>query len=454
MLVLIADPNDVNREALAAQVTSLDYDVYTAKTKAHVLRHLSNKDYGCVLLSEAVAKGKPVELLRELREQEPEVALVLITDEPTVSKAVECVKAGANEFLQAPIPPETIAELLNSYKQSKNDRAKLGDIESHLSTSNPLISLQSLDREMKRIYKLAFRAADSDITMLLTGASGTGKTILAKNIHARSPRRDSPFVTVHCPSLKAELLESELFGHAKGSFTGAVSDTWGKVAAAEGGTLFLDEIGDLPPSIQAKLLRLIQEGCYERVGETTTCKADIRLITATNRDMGQEVAEGRFREDLFYRINVLTLELLPLNERKPDMEQFIDTYLSFYSKRLNHPNMRFSDDAMKCMLDYDWPGNLRELRNVIERATVLAEDKGTIGLDVLPRYLQRNKSPVKAAEKNEQPLPVGSDLSLEELETLHIKRTLEESPSKEDAATKLGIDTATLYRKRKRLGIE
>jgi NtrC-family two-component system response regulator AlgB len=267
--------------------------------------------------------------------------------------------------------------------------------------------------------------------------------VLAREIHRRSARREAAFVTINCPSLSKELLESELFGHVKGAFTGAVGDTHGKVVAAEGGTLFLDEIGEMPLEIQPKLLRLLQEREYERVGEAKVRRADVRVIAATNRDLAAEVKAGRFREDLYYRLNVIGVTLPGLRERPQDLPRLAESALHFFARRLRKPITGFAPEVLAAFAGYPWPGNLRELRNVIERAVILAGHE-VIGPEDLPEQF---------AGKTESGVAVGARVSLAELEAEHIRRTLAQARNLDEAAKTLGIDPATLYRKRQKLGL-
>ncbi len=302
---------------------------------------------------------------------------------------------------------------------------------SELSTKSPLLRRQLL---------VATKAAKTMVNVLLLGENGTGKTHLARSIHNQSTRRDQPFVTVNCPCLQAQLLESELFGHVRGAFTGAVADSPGLVAAAEGGTLFLDEIGELPPALQPKLLRLLQERCYERVGEAKTRTADIRIIAATNRDLAAEVAAGRFREDLFYRLNVIALDLPALRQRPEDILPMAQQLLQEFAQATGRKLEGFSAEARTALQRHSWPGNLRELRNCIERAVILCE-REVVGLEDLPNLA----APPAALEPQ-----VGDFVTLAELEEAHIRRVVEKAGSFMQAARLLGINKTTLYRRRRR----
>jgi len=302
---------------------------------------------------------------------------------------------------------------------------------------------------VRGVLDQARKVAATDAAVLLRGESGTGKGVLAHAIHAWSRRSGGPFVTISCPSLNADLLESVLFGHARGSFTGAVSDTEGKVAAAEAGTLFLDEVGDLPLSLQPKLLRFLQERRYERVGENRTRTADVRLIAASNRDLDAASAAGAFREDLLFRLNVVELTMPPLRGRS-DLLSLAEHLLSFLAGQLGKKIDGFTEDARQTLLQYAWPGNLRELRNAIERAAIFASKT----------LIDRGDLPARVADltvsepSNAAPLvEVGQPVALERLESEHIRLILARAPSLEDAARILGIDPSTLYRKRKQLGL-
>jgi two-component system, NtrC family, response regulator AlgB len=296
---------------------------------------------------------------------------------------------------------------------------------------------------VQRVMDIAFKAADTSATILVLGPSGTGKNVLAREIHRRSAQRDKPFVTVNCPSLSKELLESELFGHVKGAFTGAVQDTFGKVAAAEGGTLFLDEIGEMPLEIQPKLLRLLQDREYERVGEAKPRRAVVRVIAASNRNLVEEMKIGRFREDLFYRLNVITLALPGLHDRPADLIRLAQNYLEFFARRMGKKLRGLAPEVAAAFRVYPWPGNLRELRNVIERAVILATGDALTLPDLPEEFSRRPDSSIQ----------VGARVTLDELEAEHLRRILKVTATLEEAARTLGIDPATLYRKRQRLGL-
>jgi NtrC-family two-component system response regulator AlgB len=307
---------------------------------------------------------------------------------------------------------------------------------------NPEMEFTSRSPVMQRTIELARQVASTDSIILLTGENGTGKSVLARAIHAWSSRSNKPFAEISCPSLSPELLESELFGHVKGAFTGAVRDNPGRIASCEGGTLFLDEIGDLPLSVQPKLLRFIQERQYERLGDHATRKADMRLVTATNTNLEQAVKDHRFREDLYYRLNVIPIEIPPLRERSEDIAALAVAMLSFFARNNHRPVQRFTDKAMNALKSYAWPGNVRELRNVVERASILCPYE-LVGTEFLPEALETEGESIKP----------GDLVSIERLEEMHIRHVLASTKSLQEAADILGIDQATLWRRRKRYNI-
>ncbi len=305
-------------------------------------------------------------------------------------------------------------------------------------------TIMTNDDAARRMLELALRAANSHAAILILGETGTGKTQLAQTIHQNSPIRHKPFITVNCPCLSHELLESDLFGHVRGAFTGAVQDTWGKVAAAEGGTLFLDEIGDLPMTLQPKLLRLLQDKLYERVGETMSRRAHVRIVAATNRDLKREVAAGRFREDLFYRLNVIAIEAPPLRGRPLQILGAAERFLTGICQQLGKPSCQFSIATRREFERYSWPGNLRELRNAVERAAILSTSA----------VIEPNDFPGLFTRAGTALPQVGAPVSLHRLEAAHIQMVVASSSSLEEAARILEIDKSTLYRKRKQMESE
>jgi NtrC-family two-component system response regulator AlgB len=380
-------------------------------------------------------------LLNEIRRKQPNVVVVLMTAYATVPQAVEAMRAGAYDYLVKPFSLDQVGLLLQRVLEMQ---ALKKENEALRNAVGQAVLVQSHNAAMERVLAVARQAAASDATVLLSGESGTGKNLLASSIHRWSSRREGPFVTIACTTLVDHLLESELFGHVRGAFTGAWKDKPGRLEAASGGTVFLDEVGELTPDLQAKLLRLIEEHRFERVGGSETVSLDARIIAATNRDLEADVRCGRFRQDLFFRLNVIGLHLPPLRERREDLSALTDHLLESLRVRHRRASIHLTPAARRVLAAYDWPGNIRELVNVLERAVVLARGDGIDEEDLPDRLM----APRTASS------PPSPAASLEDLERRHIQQVLADSATLEEAAARLGINPTTLWRKRKRYGIE
>lgn len=439
MRALVVDDEQNIRRTLTVALESMGYEATNAATGTDAIRELKARRFDVMLLDLKLSEESGLEVLNEAIRVSPTLAVVIMTAFASIDTAVEAMRRGAFDYLPKPCTPEQLRQVLSRIQKTRKLERRVAELESQLRADSLEIDLTTHSPVMKRAFDIAFKAAGTDATVLLLGESGTGKSVLARAIHQRSARDSGAFVTVSCPSLTRELLQSELFGHVKGAFTGAVAETWGKVTAAEGGTLFLDEIGDLSPETQAKLLRLLQEREYERLGETKVRYADVRVIAATNRDLAKAVAAGAFREDLFYRLNVISITLPPLRDRLDDVERLAMAHLHSVANECDKKIDRISANALDVMKRYNWPGNIRELRNVIERAVILSNNHQVEANDL-----------TEIIEPDSE-VRIGGSVSLEELEAAHIKRVIANSKTLEEAAAVLGIDAATLYRKRKKL---
>lgn len=445
MRIAIIDDEMNIRNTLRIALQAMGHSVAEASSGAEASRVLSRQLCDVALVDLRLGNESGLDLVASLIAQTPNLAVVIITAHAGIDTAVEAMRRGAFDYLAKPFTPAQVRALLERVARDRGLRQKIASLEDQVKTSIPEAELSSIDPAMARILELARRVAPSDATVLIRGENGCGKGVLARALHAWSKRADSPFVTVSCPSLSPELLESDLFGHVRGAFTSAIRDAAGKVEAAEGGTLFLDEIGDLPTNLQPKLLRFLQEKAYERVGETKTRSANIRLIAATNRDLEKSVQDGVFREDLLYRLNVIELILPPLRLRT-DRMVLAGHLLGFFSRQTGRTFTGFTPAAQVALERHSWPGNLRELRNTIERAVILGEGPD-LGLADLPdRIAQATLSPDHSIE-------VGHAVTLDVLEAEHIRRILGSVANLDSAAKTLGIDPSTLYRKRKQFGL-
>lgn len=440
--LLVVDDDKNIRETLGRFFQSLAYEVRLADSAAEALRIVAQERIDLVLTDFRMAEMNGLELLKAVKHRRAESLVILMTAYGTVENAVAVMKAGAYDYLTKPFSLEQIQHAVERALQLQDLQAENSALHAVIDDS---VMLESRSPTMVALLDTARQAAASDATLLLAGESGTGKNLLARQIHRWSPRRDNPFVVVNCTTLSDELLESELFGHMRGAFTGAVKDKPGRLESADRGTVFLDEIADLSGALQTKFLRFVQEQSFERVGGERTIRVDARIIAASNRDLTAEVAAHRFREDLYYRLNVITLRIPALRERNEDVPALAQWMLRGAALRNRKPALRLSAEAAAAVNRYRWPGNVRELRNAIERAAVLCRGD-EIGPDDLPDTVFRENTDASAQ------LPAAASLEARERE--HIVRVLAESSTLEEAAAVLGINVTTLWRKRKRYGIE
>ncbi len=441
--LLIVDDEKNIRNHLATFFESCGHQIKTAESGEQARALISNdQSFDLMLTDYRMAEMNGLELLQQVRHDAPDLAVILMTAYATVENAVAAMKAGAYDYLTKPFTLDQVEHVVDRALEARRLRAENRVLRDSIE-ERPLLESQS--PVMQRLLETARRVAASEATILLMGESGTGKNVLAHQIHRWSPRAEKPFVVVNCTTLSEPLLESELFGHMRGSFTGAVKDKPGRLEAAHRGTVFLDEIADLSPPLQTKFLRFVQEQSFERVGGDDTIEVDTRIVAASNRDLMSEVAAHRFREDLFYRLNVIALRVPSLHERSQDILRLAERLLIVAAARNHRQTLRLSPEVEAALISYRWPGNVRELRNAIERAAVLVQ-----GDVVTPQYLPDalfQDAPIA-------PVPGSHVASLEEVEREQIVRVLAESPTLEDAAETLGINVSTLWRKRRRYKIE
>lgn len=438
--VLVIDDEKNIREMLAICLDQDGCATFSVGTAEAAIEALRRNAYDVAFLDLRLGASDGLQVLTALLAEQPDLSVVIITAYATIETAVEAMKRGASDYLPKPFTPPQIRHVVERIMSRRAIEYRLVDLEGQLRHAAPDIDLETRSPVMRNVLETLRRAAPADAAILLRGESGTGKSVLARAVHVLSPRQNHPFVVVSCPTLSEELLTSELFGHAQGAFTGATRDQPGKVEAAQGGTLFLDEIAEISPALQAKLLRFLQEKEFERVGEARTRRADVRVISATNMDLDTAVRSGRFREDLFYRLDVIEVTVPPLRERIDDIERLARGFLEFFARSVRRPTPKLSDAALRTLTHYPWPGNVRELRNAVERAVILWPG----------RVIEPSAFPERIAARGTETPRLGGDWSLESIEHEHILQVVSRTATLDDAARILGIDASTLWRKRKK----
>jgi NtrC-family two-component system response regulator AlgB len=440
--ILVVDDEINIRKTLSVCLETEGHSVVAVSNFEDAVAEASRRCFDLAFVDLRLGTSDGLELIPQLLAKISWLKIIVITAYASIDTAVEAMRRGATDYIPKPFTPAQVKLSVNKVAQIRSLEQKVFALQEDVGRLNPEFDFSTTSQKMQQAINEARQVAPSDATVLLRGESGTGKTVLARMLHVWSRRAQKPFGVVSCPTLSTELLESELFGHAKGAFTGAVRDNPGRVAACEGGTLLLDEIGDVPLALQPKLLRFLQEREYERVGEYAPRKADVRVIAATNIDIEQAVADGRFREDLFYRLNVIRIEIPPLRQRQEDIGVLAQRLLTFFGRNNHRLFKGFTDDALQALKGYAWPGNIRELRNVIERASILCPTD-TVGSAYLPAGI----APDEALPQLGDPVP------LKQIEEQHIRRVLAATKSLQEAAAVLDIDQATLWRKRREYGI-
>ena len=451
LAILVVDDEVNIRKTLSVCLESEGHQVVAVSNFQDAVSEASRQSFDVAFIDLRLGLQSGLDLIPALLSVAPWLKIVVITAYASIDTAVEAMRRGATDYIPKPFTPAQVNLAVDRVSQLKALEQKLSALQEDLQRVNPEVDFTSTSPAMQRALSMARQVAASDATVLLRGESGTGKSVLARAIHGWSPRAHRPFACVSCPSLSAELLESELFGHARGAFTGAIRDHPGRVAACEGGTLLLDEIGDLPLSLQPKLLRFLQDKEYERLGDHLTRRADVRIVAATGLDLENSVKEGHFREDLFYRLNVVQIDLPLLRERHDDIVPLAERVLAFFARSSHRSFAGFTDAALDALRRYSWPGNVRELRNVVERATILCRTE-RIGVEYFPPNIAESPEAHNRRPEIISDL-LGGRLTLQELEEQHIRRVLASTKSLQEAAEVLGIDQATLWRRRKQYGL-
>lgn len=444
--ILVVDDEPESLSVMSESLERVGYHVVPAKSGAEAFQYLTSNDVDVVLTDLKMPTIDGMEILIAARKNDPNTAVIIITGYGTIETAVEAMKAGAFHYLTKPINIEELRLTVKKALERKDLITENLDLKRKVDRKFGFENIIANSQRMHEILDTVVQIAPTRANVLITGESGTGKELIANAIHYNSTRKDQPFVKLNCAVLAEGVLESELFGHEKGAFTGAIKSRKGRFEMADGGTIFLDEIGDIPPSTQVKLLRVLEEREFVRVGGTENVKVDVRLITATNRDLKKAIEAGNFREDLFFRLNVVSIELPPLRERREDIPLMVQKFLEEFCKENNKPVMTVSHDALEVLVRYSWPGNVRELKNVMESLVVRLKEN-EIKVEDLPDQISHSTS------GNSAVVNVGA--SLEDMERELIRRTLQSvDGNKTKASQILKVGLRTLHRKIKEFQLE
>lgn len=445
--ILLVDDEENIRITMSRFLTARDYEVKSVASGPEALAVLNTWTPELMITDLRMDGMTGLELIEKVRKAHPDLTIVIMTAYASVETAVAAMKYGAYDYVTKPFTPDQISHLLSRIEQVRGLSRENAELKQVIQDIREPEEFESKNAKVQQLFEMAKRVAASQSTVLVTGESGTGKSVLAKWIHKHSSRSHQPFVDVNCATLSENLLESELFGHVKGSFTGAVRDKVGRLKVADGGTVFLDEIGDISLQLQTKLLRFLQDRQFEPVGSTKTETVDVRIVAATNRNLDTAVRSGAFREDLFYRLNVIEFKMPSLRERTEDIASLAELLIRRSCTETSRAPLRFSPEVMSIFSTYRWPGNIRELKNTIERAVVLARANQVEVADLPDRLLD----PILPLPPQAATQP---NMSLEDLERQYIQETLVRSSTLEEAASILGINLSTLWRKRRRYNLD
>ncbi|ABC84004.1 sigma-54-dependent transcriptional regulator [Anaeromyxobacter dehalogenans] len=455
--ILVADDHDALREGMVITLARLGHDVLAVRGGAEAIAAYRKRAADVVVTDLRMVPVDGIEVVRRIRAEDPDATVVVISAHGTIATAVDAMREGAIDFLEKPFSTEALrarvekaVEIARERRGAQTARARAEVLDQDRVREREPHGLVGSSEPMRRVHDQIRKVAPTDATVLVLGESGTGKELVARAIHEASLRREKPFVSISCAAIPEGLLESELFGHERGAFTGAIRRKLGRFELAHEGTLFLDEVGEIPPSVQVKLLRVLQERCFERVGGEETVEVDVRVISATNRDLTRMVAEGRFREDLYYRLNVVPIQLPPLRERPGDVDELARAFLERLAPRIGRPVTSFAPEALELLRRHPWPGNVRELENVVEQALVFA-DGAAVRPEDLPEGIRHAPAPAGL------PVPSGdrslTDI-LEDLEQQLILAAYEKAKGvKAETARLLGIKPSALYYKLEKYGI-
>ncbi|MDQ7784424.1 MAG: sigma-54 dependent transcriptional regulator [Desulfomonilaceae bacterium] len=453
--LLVVDDEPSMREFLEIMLSQDGYHVRTASDGLEGLKSYRLEDPDLVLTDVKMPVMNGLDLIREIHALDPEIPIIAITAYACVDDALRAVKEGAYDYVSKPFEIEDLRIIIRNALETRRLRRENVELRRSIEAKYHFGEIIGKSAQMAEVFNLITRVAPSKAGVLIIGESGTGKELVAKAIHYNSPRRGKPFVTINCTAIPENLLESEMFGHMKGSFTGAVANKPGLVENAHTGTLFLDEVGEIPVSIQAKLLRFLQESEFRRVGDTDGKKIDVRIIAATNKILEDEMESGAFREDLYYRLNVIRIKLPPLRERQEDVPLLVDHFLKKYAAEQGKPITKTSALAMQVLCNYDYPGNVRELENIIERCVTLEQSDQLTAENLPPKLVESVRTPASPGEPDIPPDGIDLNKTLETVEKNLINRALELTDwNRSRAASLLGISFRSLRYRLLKLGME
>jgi DNA-binding NtrC family response regulator len=446
--ILVVDDEDIIRESLSYILNKEKYDVDEAANGKIAFDMLKDKSYDLVITDLEMPEMKGIELLEEIKKLNVQTNTIVITAYGSVDTAIAALRSGASDYILKPVEFDELLIKVKKLFEIRELHLENRILRKELQREYDYTNIIGKSPAITQIFEMIKAVSDTDSTVLISGNSGTGKELVAKALHYNSKRSNRPFIALNCGAISENLIESELFGHKKGAFTGAISDKEGFIKAAEGGTLFLDEISEMPPQLQVKLLRAIQEKEYTPVGTTVSLPVSVRFIASTNRNLQEQVAQGKFRDDLYYRLNVIEIHLPSLKERESDIPLLVDFFLDKYRKQMNKNILGISNDAMRALMNHEWKGEIRELENVMERAVIFCNED-FINVKHLPMQFQSETGPTDFS-------PSGSlDESVRRFEKEIITRALESNEfNKEKTAETLQVGLSTLYRKMKELNIQ